>query len=223
MLNDLRYALRQLMKSPGFAAVTILTLALGIGACTAIFSVVNAVLLRPLDYPDPARLVVIRETQLPGFPEFSVSPPNYLDWEKQTKSFENLAAYSGSRINFTGDSEPQQLIGVKATAHYFDVYGVKPALGRTFLPEEDAPGKNHVVVLSYPFWQRVFGGAADVVGRPIQLNGEPYTVVGVAPLGFGIASKVDAWVPMAFDLKETAMDNRGAHYLNLVGWLFAAM
>src|SRR5437773_12452005 len=94
MLNDLRYALRQLAKSPGFAAVTILTLALGIGACTAIFSVVNAVLLRPLDYPDPARLVVIRETQLPEFPEFSVSPPNYLDWEKQTKSFENLAAYS---------------------------------------------------------------------------------------------------------------------------------
>jgi putative ABC transport system permease protein len=219
MLNDLRYAFRQLTKSPGFAAVTILTLALSIGACTAIFSVVNAVLLRPLDYPDPARLVVIRETQLPEFPEFSVSPPNYLDWEKQTKSFENLAAYSGSRINLTGDGEPQQLIGVKATARYFDVYGIKPALGRTFLPEEDAPGKNHVVVLSYPFWHRVFGGAADVVGRPIQLNGEPYTVVGIAPLGFGIASKVDAWMPMAFDPKETANDNRGAHYLNVAGRL----
>jgi putative ABC transport system permease protein len=219
MINDLRYAFRQLLKSPGFAAVTILTLALGIGACTAIFSVVNAVLLRPLDYPDPARLVVIRETQLPQFPEFSVSPPNFLDWEKQMKSFENLAAYSGSRINFTGDGEPQQLIGVKATAHYFDVYGIKPALGRTFLPEEDAPGKSHVVVLSYPFWHRVFGGAADVVGRPIQLNGEPYTVVGVAPLGFGIASKVDAWMPMAFDPKETANDNRGAHYLSVAGRL----
>jgi putative ABC transport system permease protein len=219
MLTDLRYAFRQLIKSPGFTAVTILTLALGIGACTAIFSVVNAVLLRPLDYPDPARLVVIRETQLPDFPEFSVSPPNYLDWEKQTKSYENLAAYSGSRINLTGDGEPQQLIGVKATAHYFDVYGIKPVLGRTFLPEEDAPGKNHVVVLSYPFWQRVFGGTADVVGRPIQLNGEPYTVIGVAPLGFGIASKVDAWMPMAFDPKETANDNRGAHYLNVAGRL----
>src|SRR5438128_7659139 len=219
MLNDLRYALRQLAKSPGFAAVTILTLALGIGACTAIFSVVNAVLLRPLDYPDPARLVVIRETQLPKFPEFSVSPPNYLDWEKQTKSYENLAAYSSSRINFTGDGEPQQLIGVKATAHYFDVYGIKPALGRTFLPEEDAPGKNHVVVLSYPFWQRVFGGAADVVGRPIQLDGEPYTVVGVAPVGFGLTSKVDAWMPMAFKPGETANDARGGHYINVVGRL----
>src|ERR1700682_5360478 len=199
MINDLRYAFRQLTKSPGFAAVTILTLALGIGACTAIFSVVNAVLLRPLDYPDPARLVIIRDTQLPQFPEFSVSPPNYLDWEKQTKSYEHLAAYGGSGINLTGDGEPQQLVGVKATAHYFDVYGIKPALGRTFLPEEDAPGKNHVVVLSYSFWQRVFGGAGAVGGGPIQLNGEPYTVVGVAPLGFGIASKVDAWMPMGFD------------------------
>jgi putative ABC transport system permease protein len=219
MINDLRYALRQLIKSPGFAAVTILTLALGIGACTAIFSVVNAVLLRPLDYPDPARLVIIRETNLPDFPEFSVSPPNYLDWEKQTKSYEHLAAYSGSRINLTGDGEPQQLVGIKATAHYFDVYGIKPVLGRTFLPEEDAPGKNHVVVLSYPFWQRVFGGAADVLGRPVQLNGEPYTVIGVAPLGFGIASKIDAWMPMAFKPDETANDARGGHYLSVVGRL----
>ena len=219
MFQDLRYAFRQLIKSPGFAAVTILTLALGIGACTAIFSVVSAVLLRPLDYPDPARLVVIRETQLPDFPEFSVSPPNYLDWEKQTKSYEHLAAYTGARINLTGDGEPQQLVGVKATAHYFDVYGIKPALGRMFLPEEDAPGKNHVVVLSYGFWHRVFGGAADVVGRPIQLNGEPYTVVGVAPLGFGIASKVDAWMPMAFKPDETANDARGGHFLNVAGRL----
>jgi putative ABC transport system permease protein len=203
--------------------VTILTLALGIGACTAIFSVVNAVLLRPLDYPDPARLVIIRETQLPEFPEFSVSPPNYLDWEKQTKSYEHLAAASGSRVNLTGDGEPQQLVGIKATAHYFDVYGIKPALGRTFLPEEDAPGKNHVVVLSYPFWQRVFGGASDVVGRPIQLNGESYTVVGVAPRGFGLASKVDAWMPMAFEPKETANDNRGAHYLSVAGRLRAGV
>ncbi|MEY2578214.1 MAG: hypothetical protein QOI49_1038, partial [Verrucomicrobiota bacterium] len=197
MLNDLRYALRQLIKAPSFTIVAILTLALGIGACTAIFSVVNVVLLRPLDYREPDRIVAIRETDLPKFPEFSVSPPNYLDWEKQTKSYEFLAAYGGSRVNLTGDGEPQQLIGVKATAHYFDVFGVKPFLGRMLLPEEDAPGKNHVVVLSYPFWQRVFGGDRDLVGRSVQLNGEPYTVVGVAPPGFGQASKVDAWMPMA--------------------------
>jgi putative ABC transport system permease protein len=219
MLNDLRYALRQLIKAPSFTAIAILTLALGIGACSAIFSVVNVVLLQPLDYPEANRIVVIRETNLPQFPEFSVSPPNYLDWEKQTKSYEHLAAYGGAQLNLTGEGEPQRLVGVKATAHYFDVYGVKPVLGRMLLPEEDAPGKNHVVVLSYPFWQRVFGGARDVVGREVQLNGEPYNIVGVAPVGFGLASKVDAWMPMAFKPDETANDARGGHYINVVGRL----
>jgi putative ABC transport system permease protein len=219
MLNDLRYALRQLIKAPSFTAIAILTLALGIGACSAIFSVVNVVLLQPLDYPEANRIVAIRETNLPQFPEFSVSPPNYIDWEKQTKSYEHLAAYGGAQLNLTGEGEPQRLVGVKATAHYFEVYGVKPVLGRMLLPEEDAPGKNHVVVLSYPFWQRVFGGARDVVGREVQLNGEPYNVVGVAPLGFGLASKVDAWIPMAFKPDETANDARGGHYINVVGRL----
>jgi putative ABC transport system permease protein len=219
MLNDLRYALRQLIKAPSFTAVAILTLALGIGACSAIFSVVNVVLLRPLDYPEPGRIVAIRETQLPQFPEFSVSPPNYLDWEKQTKSYEYLAAYGGANVNLTGEGEPQRLVGVKATAHYFDAYGVKPVLGRMLLPEEDAQGKNHVVVLSYPFWQRVFGGGRDVVGRAIQLNGEPYIVVGVAPAGFGLTSKVDVWMPMAFKPDETANDARGGHYINVLGRL----
>src|SRR5436190_5942916 len=198
MLQDFRYALRQLIKAPSFTFVAILTLALGIGACTAISSVVNTVLLRPLDFPDPDRIVTIRETQLPQFPEFSVSPPNYLDWEKQTKSYQYLAAYSGATLNLTGEGEPQRLVGVKATAHYFDAYGVKPILGRMLLPEEDSPGKNHVVVLSHGFWQRVFGGAKDVVGRQVQLNGEPYQIAGVAPYGFGIANKVDVWTPMAF-------------------------
>src|SRR3954469_23359770 len=219
MLNDFRYALRQLINSLSFTIVAIVTLALGIGACTAIFSVVNTVLLRPLDYPQPDRIVVIRETQLPQFPEFSVSPPNYLDWEKQTKSYEYLAAYSGAGLNLTGEGEPQRLVGVKVTGHYFDVYGVKPVAGRMLLPEEDAPGKNHVVVLSYAFWQRVFGGARDVVSRPIQLNGEAYQVVGVAPAGFRLASKVDLWMPMAFKPDETANDARGGHYISVVGRL----
>src|SRR3954464_5873502 len=170
MLSDFRYALRQLTKNPGFTAVAVLTLALGIGACTAIFSVVNGVLLQPLDYPHSDQIVVVRETDLPKFPEFSVSPPNYLDWAKQTKSWQYLAAYTGAQVNLTGEGEPQRLVGVKATAHYFDVYGVKPVLGRMLLPEEDAQGKGHVAVLSYPFWQRVFGGGRDVVGRTVQLN-----------------------------------------------------
>src|ERR1041385_1393573 len=227
-MNDFRYAFRQLIKAPSFTVVAILTLALGIGACTAIFSVVNTVLLRPLDYPNTDRLVMIRESQLPKFPEFAVSPPNYLDWEKQTKSYESFAAYTGATLNLTGEGEPQRLIGVKATAHYFEVYGVKPVLGRMLLPEEDAVGKNHVVVLSYGFWQRVFGGARDVVGRSVQLNGEPYQIVGVAPYGFDVsgwpnitrnagATKVDIWTPMAFKPEETANDRRGSHYLVAVG------
>src|SRR4051794_11145959 len=229
-MNDLRYALRQLIKTPSFTIVAILTLALGIGACTAIFSVVNTILLRPLDYPNADRLVTIRESQLPKFPEFSVSPPNYIDWEKQTRSYEYLAAYTGATLNLTGEGEPQRLIGVKATAHYFDVYGVQPVLGRMLLPEEDAAGKNHVVVLNYGFWQRVFGGAQDVVGRSVQLNDEPYEIVGVAPSGFDAtewpninrnagAVKVDVWTPMAFKPEETANDRRGAHYLVVVGRL----
>lgn len=218
-MSDLRYALRQLFHSRGFTLVAVLTLALGIGACTAIFSVVNAVLLRPLDYPDPGRLVIIRETQLPEFPEFSVAPPNFVDWEKQTKSFEHLAAYANAKMNLTGEGEPQQVAGMRATAHYFDVFGIKPVLGRMFLPEEDAPGKNHVAVLSYAFWQRLYAGAADVVGRTIELNGEPYTIAGVAPLGFGLANKLDLWMPMAFQAKEIANENRGAHYVNTVGRL----
>ena len=218
-MNDLRFAFRQLLKSPGFTATAILTLALGIGACTAIFSVVNAVLLKPLDYPEPSRLVAIRETQLPQFPEFSVAPPNFLDWEKQAKSFEPLAAYTSTSLNLTGEGEPQRLAGMKATAHYFKVYGIQPARGRMFLPAEDALGKNHVVVLSYAFWQRALGGAEDVVGRPLQLNGEPHTVVGIAPEGFGLTSKVDAWLPMAFAADETDANARGAHYLNVIGRL----
>lgn len=218
-MRDIRFAIRLLFKSPGFTAVAILTLALGIGACAAIFSVVNGVLLRPLDYPQPDRIVVIRETNLPQLPEFSVSPPNFLDWQKQTKSYSDLAAYSGDHINFTGEGEPQRLVGVKATADYFKVYGVQPVLGRTFSHEEDAAGKNHVVVLSNPFWQRVFGGEKNAIGKAVQLDGETYTVIGVAPPDFGQASKVDLWLPMAFSPEERSNKYRGAHYLQVAGRL----
>jgi putative ABC transport system permease protein len=219
MFSDLRYAFRQLKSNPGFAAVAILTLALGIGACTAIFSVVNGVLLQPFDYPHSQQIVVIRETNLPKFPEFTVSPPNYLDWVKETKSWRYLAAYTGTEINLTGAGEPQRLLGVKATGHYFDVYGIQPLLGRWFVPDEDADGKNRVAVLSYPFWQRVFGGERNVIGRSIQLDGDSYTVLGVAPPHFGEASKIDTWIPMGFKPGEINADARGGHYLNVIGRL----
>ena len=219
-MQDLRYAFRQLLASPGFTAVAILTLALGIGACTAIFSVVNGVLLRPLDYPQPDRIVVMRETNLPQFPEFSVSPPNFLDWQKQTKSCQCVAAYSGDQINLTGRGEPQRLVGVKATADYFKVYGIQPALGRTFLPEEDAVGKNHVVVLSNPFWQRVFGGDAqsDRQAGAVERRDLHRRRRGAARV-LGRRARSMSGSPMAFSAEERSNKYRGAHYLNVVGRL----
>ena len=218
-MNDLRFAFRQLFKNPAFTLIAVCTLAIGIGACSAIFSVVNNVLLRPLDYPNADRLVILREAQPPQFPEFSTAPANYVDWTKQAKSFEQIAAIGGAQMNLTGEGEPQRLIGVRATANYFDVYGIKPLLGRWFSAEEDAPGKNHVVVLSQPFWKRVFGGAANVIDKQVQLNGEPYTIVGVAPAGFGQEKKNDVWTPMAFKPDETSNDARGAHYVSTLGLL----
>jgi putative ABC transport system permease protein len=218
-MHDIRFALRQLLKSPGFTIVAVLTLALGIGACTAIFSVVNGVLLRPLTYAQPDRLVVLRECQLPQFPEFSVSPPNFLDWQKLTKSFTALAAYRGQSYNLTSDNEPLRLVGVKVTAAYFSVYGVAPQLGRDFLPEEDSIAKGKVVILSHGLWQRQFGGTADVIGRAVQLNGEPYTIIGVMPADFQRSNNTELWAPMAFADEDKAADNRGAHYINVAGRL----
>src|SRR5450432_1183010 len=122
-------------------------------------------------------------------------------------------------MNLTGEGEPQRLVGVKATADYFKVYGVQPVLGRTFLPEEDAVGKNHVAVLSNPFWQRVFGGEKNIIGRNVRLNGESYTVIGVAPPDFGQQSKVDVWTTMVFTAEERDNKYRGAHYLSVAGRL----
>ncbi len=219
MLSDLKFALRQLAKSPGFTAVAILTLALGIGACTAIFSVVNGVLLRPLSYAQPERIVFIRETQLPQFPEFSIAPPNFLDWQKMTRSFESLAAYRGQSYNLTGEGEPLRLVGQRVTAGYLSVYGIAPQLGRDFLPEEDSTAKGKVVILSHGLWQRQFGGAAGAIGRTLQLNGEPYTVIGVMPVDFQRSGNTELWAPMAFTDEDKAGDNRGAHYINVAGRL----
>jgi predicted permease len=219
MLSDFRYALRQLTKNPGFTAIAVLTLALGIGACTAIFSVVNGVLLQPLDYPLQIRSwsfgkLTFRSSRNSRSRRLTIS----IGRSKRNPG-NTLAAYSGAQVNLTGEGEPQRLIGVKATAHYFDVYGIRPVIGRWFTPEEDVDGKNHVVVLSHPFWQRVFGGEKNVIGRSIQLDGEPYTVIGVAPPHFGQASKVETWTPMGFKSDDLNADARGGHYLNVVGRL----
>ncbi len=218
-MHDLRFALRQFAKSSGFTAIALLTLALGIGATTAIFSVVNGVLLRPLTYAEPERLVLIRENQLPQFPEFSVAPPNFLDWEKMTKSFERMAAYRNQSYNLTGNGEPVRVAGSRVTAGFFSTYGVAPMIGRDFRPEEDTVAQGKVVILSHAFWQRQFGGDPGALGRTIQLNGEPHVILGVMPSSFQRSANTELWAPMAFPDDERANDNRGAHYINVVARL----
>ncbi len=218
MISDLRFALRMLAKAPGQTAAIVLILALATGATTAIFSVVYGVVLRPLPYPEPDRMIVVRETQLPQFPEFSLSPPNFLDFQKAA-CFEAFAAVRGQNFILTGNGEPQRLPGAAVTADYFRVYGTPALLGRWLLPEEDAPGKDHAVVITYGFWQRQFGGAADVLNRTITLNGRPRTIVGVMPPEWRRDSRGEIYAPMAFRPDELTKDNRGSHYLGAVGRL----
>ena len=216
-MKDLRYCLLMLRKRPVFTAIVMLTLALGIGANTAIFSVVNAVLLNPLPFPEPERLVRIFESN-PGrsWPEFSASEPNYYDWVDQNDVFENLAAQQGAAFNLTGSGEPERIVGAFSSANLFPTLGVAPVLGRNFLPEEDRPGASRVVILSHQLWQRRFGSDQDLIGKTVQLNGESHTVVGVLPRGFTFTNATELWVPLARNL---AQSNRSNHILSVFGRL----
>src|SRR3954451_8153080 len=178
LVQDLRYGIRTLRKSPGFSIVAILTLGLGIGANTAIFSFVDGVLLKTLPYERPEELVWIWEKP-PGGTRNGISTLNYLDWAAKNHSFSRTAAMTGGSMTLSGTNEPQQLRGSQVSAGYFDILGVKPALGRTFAPDEDQTGKEQVVVLSHKLWESRFGGDPNLVGRAILLNGKPYTVIGV--------------------------------------------
>jgi putative ABC transport system permease protein len=188
-------------KSPGFTFVAVLTLALGIGANTAIFSVVYGVLLRPLPYSDPDRLVVFMQAYpQKGLNTWGLSQANFAMYRDQNQSFERIAAYTNTGFNLTGDGEPERLIGANVTADFFGVFGVEPALGRTFRPEEDTPGNNNVCVLSYSFWQRRFAGDPQVLGTALSLNNNPTEIVGVMPKGFAFPeSGVDVWVPIGLN------------------------
>jgi predicted permease len=186
LLQDLKYGLRMLAKNPGFTAVAVVTLALGIGANTAIFSVVNAVLLRPLPYKDPGQLVEISRNDLKhGYPRLRVAPANFLDWQEQNHVFEAMTIFTRDSGEFYlgGEGQPEELQGRRVSASYFPLLGVQPILGRTFLPEEDSPG-HHVVVLTYDFWQRRFASDPNVIGHQIEMNDESYTIIGVMPRGF---------------------------------------
>jgi putative ABC transport system permease protein len=199
-VSDLRFALRQLLKAPGFTAVAVLTLGLGIGACAAIFSVVNSVLLRPLPLPEPQRLVVVRETFPPTMPETSVASGRYLMWRHQAVSFESLGALTGMSFNLTGAGNPVHLYAARVTSSLLSSLGIKPALGRNFLPEEDVfSGQETVAMLSHGLWQRRFEGRPEVVGQTVQLNGRVHTIVGVLPPGDSVLpDRVEVFTPMGF-------------------------
>ena len=217
LIQDFRYGLRCLWRNPGFTTIAVLSLSLGIGANTAIFSLINTVLLRPLPYQEPERLVMVWEdASFAGFPQNTPAPANYADWKAQNQTFEDMAALAQRSFNLTGDGEPERVDAYAVTANFFPILGVKPALGRSFLADEDQPGGNNAVMLSYRLWQHRYGGERDIIGRELLLNGEKYSVVGVAPAGFQfMESEIGLWVPVRFTQQELA--NRGGHYLWVVG------
>jgi predicted permease len=214
-LTNLRYALRQAAKNPGFFALAVAALALGIGANTAIFSAVEAVLLRPLPYNHPEQLVMVWEdASFIGFAFNTPAPANYVDWKAQNQVFTDMAARRGGSASLTGDGAPEELYGQRVTPNFFDVLGVQPTLGRVFTTEEDK-AKEQVVLLSYSLWLRRFGGDMSTVGRPILLNGVPTKVLGVMPKGFFFRERnVDYWTPLSFTPEKWAQ--RDNHFLNVV-------
>ena len=199
--QDLRYALRTLRRTPGFTAAAVACLALGIGANTAIFSVINGVLLRPLPFRNPEALVVVWEADpRQGQDRNVVSPANYLDWRAQSSVFAEIGAYIDWRANLTGVDEPVEVARAIATASFFDVLGVPAALGRVYTAAEDVPNGPAVAVLGHRLWQRQFGGRTDALGQRMSLDGRPFTIIGVMPDGFGMeGSKADLWTPMNLD------------------------
>jgi putative ABC transport system permease protein len=216
-LQDLRYTFRTFAKTPVFALTALLTLALGTGVNTAIFSVVNAVILRPLPFPQPERLVRIWEmNQKLNIQFFSTSVLNYLSFKEQAKSFEAIGSYGGANVNITGAGEPERLAGGTLTSSMFDVVKIRPIAGRGFRPEEETPGRGRVAILSERLWKRRFQGDAHVVGRSIELNGTAFEVVGILPDSFRLPSAAEIWIPMIID---PAHENRGNHVISTVARL----
>ncbi len=215
--HDLRYGLRMLRKNPGFTAVAVLTLALGIGANTAIFSVVNAVLLRPYPYKAPDRLMWLWETRLPEIPRRSPLPANFLDWQMQNTVFEQLEACNVKNFNLGGDN-PARLRGMVITHGFFSLFGIRPRIGRDFLPDDDRPGRNNVVILTHELWQRQFGGDPNILNQSIKLDDQPFIVIGVLPPNRGFRFQDDQlWAPIAFTAEQ--VQNRRSGPLNVFGRL----
>src|SRR5579862_7886623 len=230
LLQNIRYSLRLLWRSPGFTVIAVLTLALGIGANTAVFSVVDAVMLKPLPYAEPDRLLALWEgrTNRPATldatygSQSSVAPANLVDYIRETRSFQSLAGYAPASMALTHDGPPQQLLGEAVTWNYFATLGVPPALGRAFRTEEDRPGQR-VVILTDALWRGQYGADAAILGRSVDLDNEPYVVVGVMPPGFqpltqfGSSTAVVFFVPAAYP--DDLLSNHGDHEISVVGRL----
>lgn len=201
---DLRYAIRMLRKNPGFTAIAVLTLALGIGANTAIFSVVNGVLLQPLPYAEPDRLVhFARWSPSKGFLEMDFTDQLLAYYRERSHSFESIAVYDSTGFNLSEGGEPERLTGATVTYDFFRVLGLQPIYGRAFLPEEDTPGNNNVAILSYELWQRRFGGDTAIVGQSVNLNRIPTVIVGIMPQHFEFPARTDLWVPVGLNPQST--------------------
>jgi len=220
LIQDLRYGARMLLKKPGFTLIAVLTLALGVGANTAIFSVVNAVLLRPLQYSDPDRLVQVWQN-LPqlGLNQVTVSAPEFLDYKDQNRVFERMAAFRPQGFTLTGGAEPERIFGARVSADLFSLLGVAPALGRTFLLEEDQIGGPRAVILSHGLWQRHFGSDTTLIGKSLTLDGESFTVVGVMPPGFQFPPQAqnELWANVPFDAND--LNRRGWRPLGVIARL----
>ena len=219
-LQDLRFGLRLLRRSPGFAALVVLTIALGIGANSAIFSVINAVVRKPLSYPTPERLMFIT-SQFPtlGFDKFSVSGPEFHEYRERTRAFADIAAYVTGAVNLSEGARPERVVAQFVSANMFDVLGVPPAIGRPFTAAQDLPNAEPVVVLSSELWRRAFGGDPGLVGRQVEINGRKRTVVGIAPPGYDLHdARTQVWLPLGLDPSDRT-NGRGSHNYYLVGRL----
>ena len=220
LLQDLRYGLRMLLNMPGFTLIAVITVAAGIAANTTIFSIADALILRPFNFPHQERLVMVweRGENEGGFDHGSIAPGNFNDWREQSQSFERLVAIVGRSFDLTGAHQPERFSGHGVSAGFFDALGVKAALGRTFLPGEDEPGRDQVVVLKHSLWERRFGSDPNIMGRTLTLNAKTFTVIGVMPPDFNFPfNGGEMWAPLAFDdeMKQERLD----HYMRAMGLL----
>ena len=219
LIKDIRFGVRSLLKRRGFTSIAVLTLALGIGACTAIFSVVDGVLLRSLPYPEAERLVQLRELNSTGG-QMRFAEPNYLDLRARSRTFEAIAQYSGGTTTVTGGSEPARAMRFRVSGDFFRVLGVQPLLGRTFATEDSKPGGEPVVVISYDFWRRVLGGKSDLTGTALRVSDKGFTVVGVMPPGFSFPQNAEIWIPRETSVPETS---RSAHNWHVIARVLPAI